>query len=155
MGDNTNLFILSESIRKTIKNAIKKPELGQKIIVLKGIVIVDDHISNLCSQISKLNDTKSQLHSTNEKIRSELGVVKNMNTKLEGRIISLGKNQAKSEQYSRRNKIELSSIPNDIPEDNLEKVLIDICHDSGLEIKAKDNEGCHRLPVSRYRRDSN
>ena len=66
------------------------------------------------------------------------------------------KSQAKSEQYSRRNNIELSGIPNDIPEDNLEKVVTDICHDSDVEVKPNDIEGCHHLPVSRYsRRDSN
>ena len=61
MGDNTNLFNLSESAI----NAIKKPQLVQKIIALKGKVIMDSDISNLCNQISKLNDTISQLHSTN------------------------------------------------------------------------------------------
>ena len=88
MGDNTNLFTLSESAI----HAIKKPELVQKIIILKGKIIMDSDIAKLCSQISKLNDTMSQLHSTNEKIRSELAVVKNMNTKLEEQIISLEKN---------------------------------------------------------------
>ena len=151
MGDNTNLFILSE----LAINAIKKPELVQKIVALKGKVIMDADISNLCNQISKLNDTISQLHSTNKKIRSELAVVKNVNTKLEERIIYLEKNQAKLEQYSQRNNIELSGIPNDIPENNLEKVVINICHDSGLEIEPKDIEGCHCLPISRYSRNSN
>ena len=150
MGNNTNLFTLPESAI----NAIKKPELVQKIIALKGKVIMDSDISNLCNQISKLNDTISQLHSTNEKI-SDLTVVKNVNAKLEERIISLEKSQAKSEQYSRRNNIELSGIPNDIPEDNLDKVVTDICYDSDLEIKPKDIEECHRLPASRYSRDSN
>ena len=93
MGDNTNLFTLSESAI----NAIKKPELVQKIIALKGEVIMDADISNFCNQISKLNNTVSQLHSKNEKIRSDLAVVKNVNTKLEEQIISLEKNQAKSE----------------------------------------------------------
>ena len=79
MGDNTNLFALPESAI----DAIKKPELVQKIIALKGKVIVDSDISNLCNQISKLNDTISQLHSTNEKIRSDLTVVNNVNAKLE------------------------------------------------------------------------
>ena len=99
MGDNTNLFTLSESAI----NAIKKPELVQKIITLKGKIIMDSDISNLCNQILKVNDTISQLHSPNEKIRSELAVVNNVNTKLEEQIISLEKNQTKSEQYSRRN----------------------------------------------------
>ena len=94
MDDNANLFTLSESAI----NAIKKPDLVQKIIALKGKVIADSDISNLCNQISKLNDTISQLHSTNEKIRSELAVVKYPNRKLGERIISLEKNQAKSEQ---------------------------------------------------------
>ena len=78
-----------------------------------------------------------------------MAVVKNVNTKLEERIISLEKNQANSEQYSHHINIELSGILNDVPQDNLEKVLIDICHDSGLEIEPKDIEGCYRLPVSR------
>ena len=90
MGDNTNLFTLLESAI----NSIKKPELVQKIISLKGKVIVDADISNLCSQTSKLNDTISQLHSTNKKIRSGLTVVKNVTAKLEEWIISLEKNQA-------------------------------------------------------------
>ena len=97
MGENTNLFTLSESAI----NAIEKPELVQKIITLKGKVIMDSDISNLCNQIWKLNDTISQLHSTNEKIRSDLAVVKNVNIKLEERIINLEKSQAKSKQYSR------------------------------------------------------
>ena len=37
VGDNTNLFTLSESAI----NAIKKPKLVQTMIVLKGQVIVD------------------------------------------------------------------------------------------------------------------
>ena len=96
MGDNNNLFTFSESAI----NAIKKPALVQKIIVLKGKVIMDSDISNLCNQIPKLNDTITQLHSTNKKIRSELAVAKNVNTKLEEQIINLEKNQAKYEQYS-------------------------------------------------------
>ena len=70
-------------------NTIKKPEPVQKIIALKEKVIVYSDISNLYNQIQKLNDT--QLYSANETIRSELVVVKNVNTKLEEQIISLKK----------------------------------------------------------------
>ena len=96
MGANTNLFTLSESAI----NAIKRRELVQKIIALKGKVIVDSDIPNLCNQISKLNDTIFQLHSTNKKITSDLLVVKNVNAKLEEQIISLKKSQVKFKQYS-------------------------------------------------------
>ena len=50
--------------------------------------------------------------------------MKNANAKLEERIISLEKNQAKSEQCSWCNNIKLSGIPNDILEDDLEKVVL-------------------------------
>ena len=63
MGDNSNMFTLSESAI----NATKKRELVQNIIALKGKIIVDSDISNLCNQISKLKDVISQLHSTNKK----------------------------------------------------------------------------------------
>ena len=72
-------------------NAIKKSELAQKIIALNGKFLVDSDISNLRNQISKLNDRIFQLHSTNEKIRSEVTVVKNVNTKRKEQIISLKK----------------------------------------------------------------
>ena len=63
--------------------------------------------------------------------------MKNVNTKLEEQIISLEKDQVKSEKYSCRNNIDLSGILNNVPENNLE-VVIYICHDSDLEIKPKD-----------------
>ena len=107
---------------------------------------MDSDISDLCNQI----DIEAKWYNIPAYI-----VVKNVNAKLEERIISLEKSQAKSEQYSRRNYIELSGIPNDIPENNLEKVLIDICHDSDVEVEPKDIEGFHRLPVSRFSKDSN
>ena len=70
--------------------------------------------------------------------------MKNVNAKLEERIISLEKSQAKSKQYSRLNNIELSGTPKDIPEHNLEKIVIfeklKICHDSDLEIESKEIE---------------
>ena len=88
MGGNTNLFTLTE----LAINSVKEPELVRKIIALKEKVIMDSDMSNLCNQISKLNDTITQLYSTNKKIRSELAVVQNVNKKLEERIINLEKN---------------------------------------------------------------
>ena len=54
---------------------------------------MDSDIYNLCNHISKVNETISQLHSTNKNIGSELAIVNNVNSKLEE---NLGKNQAKS-----------------------------------------------------------
>ena len=73
-----------------------------------------------------------------------------VNSKLEKRVIDLEKNQAKSEQYSRKNNVEFSNTPNDIRDNQLEDKVIEICCESGVEVDQNDIEGCHHLPASRY-----
>ena len=51
--------------------------------------------------------------------------------------------------------MEVSNIPNDIPDNQLESKTIQICRDSGVEVDHNDIEGCQRLPVSRYIRVDN
>ena len=57
----------------------------------------------------------------NGKISSQLMVVSNLNTLLVTRVIELEKQQAKMEQYSRRNNVEISGISNEVSDENLEK----------------------------------
>ena len=78
-----------------------------------------------------------------------------VNSKLEKRVADKEKTQAKSEKYSRRNNVEFSNIPNDMPDNQLESKIIRICRESGVEVDHNDIEGCHRLPISRYSRDDN
>ena len=78
----------------------------------------------------------------NKKLQSDIVIVKNLNHKLEEKIVYL----------SRRNNIEISGIPNSILDENLENTVISISKDSGVEIDPKDIEGCHRLPLSRNSR---
>ena len=71
---------------------------------------------------------------------------------MEEKIVYLDKNQARGEQYSCKNNIEISGIPNRIPDEDIENTIISICKDSGVEIDPKEIEGCHRLPLSRNSR---
>ena len=57
--------------------------------------------------------------------------------------------QAKAEQYNRRNNVEISGIPNDVLDNDLEEKVIEICKDSDIVITSSDIEGCHRLPLER------
>ena len=56
----------------------------------------------------------------NQQINSKLAIIKVVNSKLEKRVIDLEENQAKSEQYSRRNNVEFSNIPYDTLDNQLE-----------------------------------
>ena len=98
---NINLFELMYDI-----NAMKKRDLVDQIEKMKGKVIVGCHVKDLCHQIEKLTEMLHDVVATNEKITSELLIVKKVNSNLEKHITMLEKLQAKAEQYNRRNTVE-------------------------------------------------
>ena len=72
-------------------NAIKKKDLVDYIEKMKGNLVADNQIRNLCSVIANLSDNVKSLVSTNERHASELSVVKNVNNILKNRIVNLEK----------------------------------------------------------------
>ena len=81
--NTTNLFELSF---KAI-NAMKKKDLLSEIEKLKGKVIVDNNIKNICDQVSCLSENLAKLTESNEKLSSQFIVVKKVNTLLEKRSV--------------------------------------------------------------------
>lgn len=61
----------------------------QKIFDLKGKVIVDVDLHKLSDQISKLKWAIPQISLENRKLRSELVITQNVNSRLEEKIINL------------------------------------------------------------------
>ena len=147
MAENNfvNLFSLSYDAI----NGMKKKDLVDHIENLKGKVVVGNDIQGLFNQISKLSENVDRLVTANEKLNSELLIVRNVNQNLQNRIINLEKQQSKSEQYNRRSNVEISGISNEVSDQNLEQTVIGICKDSGIEVNPLDIEGCHRLPLGR------
>ena len=149
MGEsNTNILNLSEFAL----NSLKKSDLIQKILDLKGKVVIDADLHKLCEKIERLTESMNQIVAENKKLQSDIAIIKNINRKLEDKIVYLEKNQPKREQYSRRNNVEISGIPNTIPDNDLENTVISICRDPGVEIDPKYIEGCPRIPLSGYSR---
>ena len=128
---------------------MKKKDLVNHIENLKGKVAVDATIKKLCNEISQLSTSVNNLMTENGKISSQLMVVSNVNTLLVTRVTELEKQQAKMEQYSRRNHVEISGISNEVSDENLEQKVINICKESGIELNPYDIEACHRLPAER------
>ena len=143
--DYVNLFDLTYGAI----NAIKKKDLVDYIEKMKGKIVADNHIQNLYNEIANLSDQVKNLVSTNERLTSELSIVKNVNNILENRIVNLEKQLSKNEQYGRRNNVEVSGISNDISDQDLEDNIVKICKDSDINISSKDIESCHRLPLGR------
>ena len=144
-GNDVNLLEMSyDDI-----NSMRKKDLVEQIAKMKGKVIFDSYVKDLCNQIEKLTESLNQVTAANEKITSELVIVKNVNVNLENQIVNLEKLKAKAEQYNWRNNVEISEISNEIPDDDLENHIIEICKNSNIVINPADIEGCHRLPLGR------
>ena len=144
-GNDVNLLEMSyDDI-----NSMRKKDLVEQIAKMKGKVIFDSYVKDLCNQIEKLTESLNQVTAANEKIASELVIVKNVNVNLENRIVNLEKMQAKAEQYNRRDNVEISGISNEIPNEDLENHVTEICKNSNIMINPTDIEGCHCLPLGR------
>ena len=142
--NNVNLFELSyDDI-----HVIEKRDLVNQIEKMKGKVVIGSRGKDLCHQIEKLTERLNDVVATNEKITSELLIVKNVNSNLEKRVATLEKLQAKAEPYSRKKNKEISGIPNDFLDNDLEEKVIEIC-------KGSDMEGCHHLPLGRNNTSKN
>ena len=127
---------------------MKKKDVSE-IEKLNGKVIVDNNIKNLCDQVSRLSENPAKLMESNEKLSSQFIVVKKVNTVLKKHITELEKSQAKVEQYSRRNNVEITGILHEILDNNLEGKVINICKDVGISIGHMDIESFHQLLLSR------
>ena len=161
MDTSVHLIKMSESsanvlnLSESALNSLKRAELVQKILDLKGKVIVDAELHKLSDQISKLTEAVDQILLENRKLRSELAITQNVNNRLEEKIINSEKNKVKGEQYSCRNNVGLSGMPSSIPDEDLENMVIKICKESGIDVEARDIEGCHGLPLSKNSRSHN
>ena len=76
--DYFNLFYLTYDAI----NAIKKKDLVEYIEKMKGKVVADNSIQNLCNWIVNLSDNVKSLVSTNERLTCELSIIKNVNNLL-------------------------------------------------------------------------
>ena len=92
---------------------------------MKGKVAFSSHVEDLCHQIDKLTESLNQVMATNEKITSELVIVKKKFTlaKIAESLI------LKTYKPRLCNTIEeeISGISKEIPDDDLENNVIDIC----------------------------
>ena len=92
-----NSFVNPFSLSYDAINGMKKKDLVDHIDNLNGKVVVGNDIQGLFNQISKLSENLDRLLTANEKLNSELFIVRNVNQNLQNRIINLEKQRCKSE----------------------------------------------------------
>ena len=72
-------------------NSLKKSDLVQNILDLKGKVIVDTDLYKLSDQMHKLTEAIDQISLESRKLARKLVITKNVNSMLEEKIINLEK----------------------------------------------------------------
>ena len=112
---------------------------------------MQDGFNNITNDINELkNHIIKNLIDTNEKLQKEIESLENelLNTKK-----ATQKNKIDIEtnnQYGRRNNIEISGIPNEVSDEQLEEKVKEILSKAGIDIILdNDIEPCNRLPATR------
>ena len=95
--------------------------------------------------LSNINAELTSLKNRFAKMESQLLVVRRVNDNLVKQNRILERKCAANEQYSRRECLEISGIPDSIPNNNLEETVLKIFNETGVTVNSRDVEACHRL----------
>ena len=80
-----------------------------------------------------------------KKLQDENAQLKETIANLQHKVIVLETAANSVEQYDRRNNIEITGIPDDIEDKNLEHSVIEIFKAADIQISHNDVEDCHRI----------
>ena len=98
---------------------------------------------DLITIIKQYEQTEKNLLAKIEKIETEFRT--RFDTEFQGRLISVERGLYMQEQYSRRECVELVNIPEVEDDKNLEKTVVGIFKEAGVEVGIRDFHAIHRL----------
>ena len=113
---------------------------------------LDDSLSLQQETLDKLNCIiieNDNLTEINKELESRLKISENVTTLLSERISQLEKAVYSQQQYSHRECLEITGIPNNIKDDLLEEKTLEIFELIDVKIKSDDVQACHRLKGNR------
>ena len=106
-----------------------------------------DNQSKFDSTLAGIRNELSDLKKYFEQLRSDLSVTKLVNTKLKGKVVSLERQTWSNSQYSRRECLALSGIPETIENKDLEGTVLGIFEK--LDVDPSNVEDCHWIKPSK------
>ena len=117
-----------DSFRDDYKNTVA--QLQQDLLAIKDTII-----KNLLDENKCLKERVKSLEENNDEQQDH--------------IIDIEKQSQALEQYTCRNNLEISEIPNNIPDEVLETKCIQILEAVDISVDNSKIEACHRLPMNR------
>ena len=120
-----------ETLMKTNKN------------VLAGMVL--DYEERFGSTLSAITDELKEIKTDFRKLESDLAISRNVNNNLTKQLILVERKCWANEQYSRRECLEISRIPESIQNDDLEDCVTKILNECDTAVDLTNIEACHHL----------
>ena len=102
-----------------------------------------DYLSKFDSTLAGIRNELSDLKKDFEQPRSDLSVTKLVNTKLKEKVVSLDRQTWSNSQYSRRECLELSSIPETIENKDLKGTVFVIFEKLDVMVDPSNVGDCH------------
>ena len=116
--------------------------------VLAGMVLY--YKGKFNTTLTNINKELTDLRNKFTKLESDLVISKNINTKLSSQLTMVERKCWANEQYSSRECLEISSIPDCISQIDLEIKVCDIFHERNADIDPVNIEACHRLKSNHW-----
>ena len=106
---------------------------------------IDDYFKAIKDDMCKMKDEIRTLSKNFEIVESDAAITRQVNSKLQEKIISLERHCSENDQYSRRESVEISGLPESIKDDVLEEKVLEVFGKIGVFIDKSNVEACHRL----------
>ena len=117
------------------------PQTSNLIINLEKKIL--SRFDGLNKELLNLKDVIiKDLQLENQRLRMK---VKN----LENKVMPLEINGNHLEQYGKRNNLEITGIPDDVSDENLEEKVIQVLSEIQVSVSSSDIEACHRIGKSK------
>ena len=116
---------------------LNKEDLVRMLLDYQGkFNIILDELKN------NLNELKTKFC----KLESDLHISRNVNDKLTDKLTVLERKCHANEQYCRRECLEVSGIPAEVGDKDIEKKVLEVLDPIGAPVNTNLVEDCHRIP---------
>ena len=114
--------------------------------------LTKDEQSKFNSALANIDKDMGELRNDFKKLDVDLAISRSVNTKLRDRIISLERQCWSNSQYSRRESQEITGLPDDINNEDLEEKARMIFEKLNVTADSSNVKDCHWLPGNQNNR---
>ena len=108
-----------------------------------------DYQSKFETSLAGIKNKLSELKKDFEQLRADLSITKLVNTKLKEKVVSLERQIWGNSQYSTRECLELSGVPETIENKDLDGTVLDIFKKLNVMVDPSNVEDCHWIKSSK------